>query len=191
MTDYAFNADYKDVLVQKGDSVPVHELVQVGCYRKQITKETIEMVAIQKYRTNGKGITIEDLIAKYLVKKPKAQRSLKYFHSADILFTAHDLILQDIYLLQNKNPQEYFPTCIKAEIIENLKKKSVLLQPTGVNLSKGSLFPSENPLFNALEHQKAQSFLGVLLLLAFAPPYVHKLQLMSFGQGILYGTQAK
>ena len=50
--------------------------------------------------------------------------------------------------------------------------------PTGVNLSNDSLFPSKNPLSNALEHQKAQSFLEVLVLLPFIPPYLHRLQLM-------------
>lgn len=178
MTNDVFNTDDKDVLVQKDDNVPVSELVQVGCCQKQITKETIGLLAIQKYRTNRKGITIEDLTTKCSIKKPNAQRSLKYFHSISVLFTAQDLTLQGINLLQNKNPQEYFPTCIKAEIIENLKRKSVLVQPTGVNLSKDSLFPSKNPLSNALEHQKAQSFLEVLVLLPFTPPYLHKLQLM-------------
>jgi hypothetical protein len=178
MTDNSSNTDDKDVLVQKEVNVLVSELVQVGCCRKQITEETIELLAIQKYRTNGQGITIEDLTTKCSVKKPNAQRSFKYFHSINVLFTAQDLILQDINLLQNKNPQEYFPTCIKAEIIENLKRKSVLVQPTGVTLSKDSHFSSKNPLSNALEHQKAQSFLEVLLLLPFTPPYLHKIQLM-------------
>jgi hypothetical protein len=47
---------------------------------------------------------------------------------------------QGIDLLQNKNPQEYFATCMKAEILENLiKRKSVPVQPTGVNLPKNTL----------------------------------------------------
>jgi hypothetical protein len=178
MTDNVLNTDEKNVLVQKEDNVPVSELVQVGCCRKQITKETIELLALENYRSNGKGLTIEDLITKFSVNKPNAQRSLKYFHSNGVLFTAHDLILKGIHLLQNKNPQEYFPTCIKAEIIENLKSKSVLVQPTWVNLTKDSHFSSKNPLSNAIEYQKAQSFLDVLLLLPFTPPNIHKLQLM-------------
>ena len=99
----------KYVLPQKDESVPVAEQVQVGCCLKQITKEQVESIAIEKYRANGKGITIEDITTNYSVKKPKAQRSLKYFHSTRVLFTANDLIREGIHLLQNKNPQEYLP----------------------------------------------------------------------------------
>ena len=72
---------------------------------------------------NGKGLTIRDLITKFSVKKSQAQRSFKYFHSTGILFTAQDLIRQGIDLLQNKNPQEYYPTCIKAKSREYEEKK--------------------------------------------------------------------
>src|SRR5215207_518098 len=126
MSDDIPTTDSKNVLVRKDESVPIVESVQVGCCRKQITKKPIESMAIEKYRFSGHGITINDLITKCSVNKPNAQRSLKYFHSIGVLFTAEELIRQDIDLLQNKNPQEYFATCIKAEILENLKRsKSV------------------------------------------------------------------
>jgi hypothetical protein len=170
-----FPRNSKNVLPQRDESVPVAEPVQVGCCGKQITKEMMEVLAIEKYRANGKGITINDITAKYSVKKSKAQRSLKYFHSIDVLFTAQDLILEGISLLHNKNPQEYFATCMKAEILENLKKeKSVPVDATGVNLPKDSLYS----LFNSIEHQKTNAFLEVLVALAYAPPYIHKLVLM-------------
>jgi hypothetical protein len=116
---------------------------------------------------------------------------LKHFHARGILFTAEDLINQGIDLIQNTNPQQYFPTCIKADIIEGFKnRKNVPVEPTGVNLSKGSLNPhyssssspssSRHPLPDNLEHQKAQSFLDVLAHLPFAPLYIHKLLLMLF-----------
>jgi hypothetical protein len=64
---------------------------------------------------------------------------------------------------------------MKSEILENLKKrKSVPVQPTGVNLPKDPLYP----LSNAIEHQKAHTFLEALVALAYAPPYIHKLLLM-------------
>ena len=53
-------------------------------------------------------------------------------------------------------------------------EKSVLIQPTGVNLSKHS----KHPLFDAIERQKASSFLEALATLPFAPPYIHRLQLL-------------
>jgi hypothetical protein len=164
----------KNVLPQWDENVPITEPVQVGCSRKLITKRIVKPLAIEKYRANGEGITIEDIIAKCGVKKSKAQRSLKYFYSINVLFTANDLIREGIHLLQNKNPQQYFPACMKAEILENLKKrKSVPVQPTGVNLPKDSIYP----LSNAIEHQKAHNFLEVLVALAHAPAYIHRLLL--------------
>jgi hypothetical protein len=165
----------KYVLPQKDESVPVVEQVQVGRCRKLITKKQVESIAIEKYKVKRNGITIKDIRTKYSVKKSKAQRSLKYFHSIGVLFTAKDLIRKGIHLLQNKNPQEYFPTCLRAEILETLKKrKGVPVQATGVNLPKDSIYS----LFNAIEHQKAHNFLEALVLLPYAPACIHKLLLM-------------
>lgn len=170
-----FHRNSKNVLPQKDESVPIAEPVQVGCCEKLITKAKVESLAIEKYRANGKGIKIDDITTKYSFKKSKAQRSLKYFHSTGVLFTAQDLMREGIHLLQNKNPQEYFAVCMKAEILESLKKKkSVPVQATGVNLPKDSIYP----LSNAIEQQKAHTFLEVLLALAYAPPCIHKLVLM-------------
>jgi hypothetical protein len=61
---------------------------------------------------------------------------------------------------------------------------AVLTLPPEVNLSKGSLNPHSSsssfrhPLSDNSEHQKAQSFLDVLVQLPFAALYIHKLQLM-------------
>ena len=54
------------------------------------------------------------------------------------------------------------------------------MQPTGVNLSTDDLLahrPFKHPLANALERQKAQNLLDVLMLLPFSHLYIHKLQL--------------
>ncbi|MGA9149930.1 MAG: hypothetical protein WBZ36_05070, partial [Candidatus Nitrosopolaris sp.] len=104
--------------------------------RNYITKDKLERIAIDKYRENGLGITIGDIGREFSVNKAKAQRTLKYFHEGKILFTANDLIIEGISILQNKSPQQYLPTCIKAEIIEDLsKRKNVPVNPTGVNQS--------------------------------------------------------
>jgi len=163
-----------DSLLRQGDeSVPTDEVVQVGQCRKPITKEKIESLAREKYRSNGKGITTKDLELQFSIKKAAAQRSFKYFHSSGLLFTARDLQREGIDLLHNKSPQEYYASCIKAEILENAKKrKSVPVQATGVNLSNSS----KHPLSKV--YQKASSLLEVLSALPFAPPYLHKLQLM-------------
>ena len=90
------------VLHHEDENVSVNEVVHVGRCRKPITKEIVESLATEKYRINGKGLTIRDLITKFSVKKSQAQRSFKYFHSTGVLFTAQDLIRQGIDLLQTK-----------------------------------------------------------------------------------------
>jgi hypothetical protein len=49
-------------------------------------------------------------------------------------------------------------------------KENVLIQPTGVTYPK-------SPLFYAIQLQKAQNFLDILVRLPFVHPYIHKLQL--------------
>jgi hypothetical protein len=130
----------------------------------------MERIAIRKYHDNGLGITFEDVIKELSVTKAEAQRKLKYFHDSNVLFTAKDLSDEGITLLPNTSPQQFFPTCIKAEIIEGLsKRKNVLVKPTEVTSSKA-------PLSN-LEEQKAQNLLDTLSSLGKCPLYIHKLQL--------------
>jgi hypothetical protein len=171
------SGNIKNVLPQSGESVPVAEPVQVGCRGKRITKEIVESLAIEKYGANGKGITIEDITTKCAVKKSKAQRSLKYFHSTGVVFTANDLIREGILLLQNKNPQEYFAACMKAEILENLKnRKSVPVQPTGISSIILPDNSSISPLSQCLQFVTIQTLEGyVLPLLAEAPLFVHNM----------------
>ncbi len=172
----------ESVPVQINGSVPTGEVGHiVGCNR--ISEQSIEGIAIEKFKSCGLGITFEDIQIQFRVKKPRAQRSLKHFHDKGVLFTAQFLISQGIFLIQNTNPQQYFPSCIRAEIIENLNKRnnSVPVQPTGVNLQKRSLnqgSSSKRASLNSLENQKAQTFLDVLLHIPFAPLYIHKVQLM-------------
>ena len=91
-----------------------------------------------------------------------------------MLFTASDLTNQGVYLLKNKNPQQYFPSCIKAEIIENLKRrKSVHNNQEFRPLSTSFSFANSN----VLQDKKAQTVLDVLLLILYYPLYIHKLQL--------------
>ena len=105
---------------------------------------------------------------------------MKHFHDDRVLFTAGDLNSQGLYLLQNTNPQQYYPSSIKADIIEDLKRRSVnaQVQPTVPNLSSYG-----NRINNALESQKAQTFLDVLIQLPFAQLHIHRLQLtLSIGK---------
>jgi hypothetical protein len=100
---------------------------------------------------------------------------LKHFHAKGILFTVEDVIRQGINLIQNKNPQQYFPTCIKANSIENLKdRKNVLVDPTGVAFSKLPI--SKGPLANCVDPIISQTLEGyVLPLLPEAELFIHNL----------------
>ena len=141
--------------------------------RKYKTKDIVEKIAIEKYQENGLGITFEDIGREFFVNKDKAQRKLKYFYDRQVLFTANDLIMKGITVLQNKSPQLYFPTCIKAEIVEGLSKRNnVLVDPTGVDLlaqppSSTKSPPSEVDIVN----QTLEGY--VLPLLPQAPIFLH------------------
>ena len=74
--------------------------------RNYISKDKIEKIAIDKYRENRLGITIGDIEREFSVNKAKAQRTLKYFHEGNVLFTANDLIIEGISILQNKTPHK-------------------------------------------------------------------------------------
>jgi hypothetical protein len=136
----------------------------------------METSAMQKYRRCGHGITFEDIEKEFSVNKVKAQRRLKYFHGSRRLFTANDLISEGIWILQNKSPQEYFPTCIKAEIIKDLnKRKNIQVKPTGV--AQSSVLIS-NTSSNSIDQIVLQTLEGhVLPLLPEAPLLVHNIHL--------------
>ena len=126
----------QNVPVQSGKSGLLGKVAHVLSTRKYISNKEIEDIAMQKYRRGGHGITFDNIRKEFSVDKGEAQRTLKYFHAKEVLFTANDLISEGIIILKNKSPQEYFPTCIKAEIIEALtKQKSVQVKPTGATHS--------------------------------------------------------
>ena len=92
--------------------------------------------------------------------KTKAQRILKDCCQQRILFRSP----------QRTSPQHYYPSILKADILEKLKQKGNvpidLTEPTS----------SKTPL-SILEEQKAQNLLDALYLLGSSPLYIHKLQL--------------
>jgi hypothetical protein len=142
--------------------------------RNYISKEKVETIAIEKYRENGLGITFEDMRREFSVNKAKAQQKLKYFRVRGVLFTAKDLALEGITGIPNKNPQQYFPTCIKSEIIEGLsKRKNVPVNPTGVNHSTGPHSSSPNTDQIVLETLEGH----ILPLLPTTPSHIHNIHL--------------
>jgi hypothetical protein len=165
----------KNVPIGSRPNVPLEEQGRSVCPPIYIKKISIEELGVEKA---SKGITWKDIRDKFSCSKDKARRKLKYFHSKRVLFTAQDLIDQGIDLpptFGNRKPQRYYATCIKAEIIEEIKKeyKIVPVQPTGVRRHS-----SIAPLSNATEYAKAQNFPDTLLLLRFTSPYIHNLHIL-------------
>lgn len=133
-------------------------------------------MAIDKYRASGNGITFNDVRKAFNVKKEKARRSLIYFHVRGVLFTPKDLISQKIYFIKNRNPQQFYATCIKAEILENKKKESVHVDPTGVNSKFLPVKSCASPLSQCLQYIAIQTLEGyVLPLLSEAPLFIHNM----------------
>ncbi|HXP50736.1 MAG TPA: hypothetical protein VN922_12315, partial [Bacteroidia bacterium] len=147
--------------------------------RKYVTKDILEKTAIEKYQQNGLGITFEDIEREFSVNKAEAQGRLKYFHQRKVLFTANDLISEGITALQNKSPQQYFPTCIKSEIFEHLsKRKNVLVDPTGVNHSSTPLSSLVPPVLKTDDQLILETLEGhILPLLPTIPSYIHNIHL--------------
>jgi hypothetical protein len=143
---------------------PIDELDHSYGPGKHISDNLLEELALEKHRKNGKGITIKDLIERFGVHKNKAQRRLKNAikekkDKPGILFT-----------LNRKNPQQYYPTRLKEEIIEQIKKQNRLINPTGVSLYQSPY----------LEHIKARYVSELLTLLDNQPLSIHKVHLKLF-----------
>jgi hypothetical protein len=138
--------------------------------RRRYTKAyDIEALAVYIFRTNGKGLTFNDLLLNGIAtRKQQAQVTLKYCFRRNVLF-----------VLRGCKPQQYYPTCLKSEIL----KKNIPIEPTGVRLLKDSLF-RDNKTANRdvgscarTESMIAQTLEGyVLPLLPKAPLHIHKLQ---------------
>ena len=152
---------------------PTEQLVHVYGPGKWISNKELEELAIEKYKINGKGITFEDVIEKFHCKKEKAQLRLKNACIEQVKDGKKSSVL---FRLDNERtiPQQFFPSSIKATIIEN--KRNRLIDPTGVTYSnKGH--SSTYPLHNAIENQIVQSFLLQLSLLPFQPLNMHNIHL--------------
>jgi hypothetical protein len=153
------NPQNMNVPIQSNMIVPKDELVHTRIILKRIPKKKIEELAIQKYITCGKGIDFSDVM-KFRCSKTKAQRILKDCCQQRILFRSP----------QHTSPQHYYPSILKADILEKLKQKgNVPIDLTEPTSSKAPL--------STLEEQKAQNLLDILLSLGSSPLYIHKLQL--------------
>ena len=128
---------------------------------KRIPDNLLEGLALEKYKQNGRGITFNDVIKKFHCKKDKAQLRLK---NACIEHVKDGKKSSVLFTLDNDRtkPQQYFPSSIKATIIEN--KRNRLIGTTGVSLY-------QNPNFEQL---KARYISELLSLLQNQPISIHK-----------------
>jgi hypothetical protein len=133
----------------------------------------IENIAVKYYRHSGKGITVAFLLEKGVFnRKRQAQNALKYYFRRGVLFT-----------LANIKPQQYYPTCLKSEIIktkfrnytnERIGIPSSLISPYSL-LSKGSAAAA--PLSQCIEYITIHTLEDyVLPLLPEAPLFLHNLR---------------
>jgi len=135
----ADNPQNRNVPIHSGLIVPKGELVHISVLSERISKKKIEELATQKYRACGQGIDFSDVM-EFRCSKANAQRILKDCCGQRILFRSP----------KRTSPQRYYPSIIKADILENLKQKgNVPIQLTEVLSSKA-------PLSN-IEEQKAQN----------------------------------
>ncbi len=150
------NPQNRNVPIQSGVNVPKEELVHIPILSKRISKKKIEDLAIQKYRACGQGIDFSDVM-EFRCSKANAQRILKDCCVQRILFRSP----------KRTNPQRFYPSVLRAEILEKLKQRgNVPIQLTEVISSKAPL-----------EEQKAQNLIDILYSFGRSPLYIHKLQL--------------
>ena len=136
--------------------------------RRYTSTKEIEDVAIRKYKNNGSGITFDYLLSSGLANhKKQAQTTLKYCLRRNILF-----------VLTNHKPQQYYPTCLKSEILSKLSK-NIPVRVTEAGSSTTSLLQSvNNSSLTAYESVFIPTLEGhILPLLPSAPLYIHKLNL--------------
>jgi hypothetical protein len=164
--------------------------------RVYIRGREIENLAVRKYRECGRGTKYSDLMKEFHCSKAKAQRILKYScNKSMMVMKGEHIVRQDpilFTLYQRTNPQTYFPRCLKADIIENLKKKGKMALPRDQmdNVSKKnvlrSFFEKSNEHYyqdenNGDPHElaKAEYFQDILKSLPFVCRGIHKIQLVT------------
>ena len=164
-----------DVLTGTGNDVPTKQLVHT-LPRRLMPAEVLNL-AMKKYSKSHLGIDFTDL-EQLGYKKKVGQSILKRMciESHDKNGHKHPPML--FRSLIRTCPQKYYPASVKADVIEDLKKKKVLTDPTEVTTSLITPFSkSRHPLSSVIEAGKANSFLEALLLIPYQPAYIHNIHL--------------
>jgi hypothetical protein len=134
--------------------------------RAYVRVEEIDALARHHFAKTGRGITFADLILAGLVtNKPSAQLILKRRRQDNTLFTYED-----------RKPQMYYPTSMRAKVIEDLSKKALV----GPTESERQTRAVSEPLAGVLGLQKERNFLQVLLASSVHPLEMHGIHMHSW-----------
>jgi hypothetical protein len=165
----------KNIPIYSSQNIPLAQLGQYGDgsgYKKRRRRYTraqeVEQLAVRKYENNGKGVTFNDLLSSGLAEhKEQAQITLKHCLEKQVLFT-----------ISNHKPQQYYPTSLRAEILNKLSK-NLPIGVTEVGYSKAALLRgnkinNNNSCAESIAIQSLEDY--VLPLLPSAPLHIHKMQ---------------
>src|SRR5215472_12636964 len=144
------NPTGRNVPIHSEVIVPIEELVHTSIISKRISKKKIEEIAVQKYRTCGKGIDFSDVL-EFCCSKANAQRILKDCCQQRIRKdgTLHAPIL--FRSPKRTNPQRFYPSILRADILEKLKQRGNI----PIQLTEPSSFSSSKASLSTIEEQKA------------------------------------
>jgi hypothetical protein len=135
--------------------------VQYDSKRRYTKAQEVDALAGENYMKNGRGITFRDLISAGLAKhKSQAQNTLKRCLSKKILF-----------VIEERKPQQYFPSSLKAEILKAKYSKNVPIGVTQVPYLQSIPVSSKD----AIVRQTLEGY--VLPILRDTPLEIHKIQL--------------
>ena len=164
----------KDVPNESSLNGPKEELALLTLHPR-ITRCAIEKFALQRYNACGQGIDFGDIEKEFGCKKSKSQRVLK--RSCIEWFDRNGKHPPILFRSPKRmNPQKYYPAVVRADVMERLKKRNVLIEPTEVPSAQIKPFSiSKHPLSNALEYDRANTFLEALLLIPYQPIFIHNL----------------
>lgn len=170
----------KNTPLSNTKSTPLALSAQLCCRNRYLSSDQITKISIEIFKSKGRGIVYADLLEKGLANHAQqSQSTLKYHLKKGTLFTLGD-----------KRPQQYYPSVIRSDIMENLQKNT-LLDPIGVPSHNKPLFKGSSPLDNCLETIIIQSLEGyVLPLLPEAPLFIHNMHFKKGHSGMLFRTKA-
>src|SRR5689334_3487038 len=122
-------------------STPLALSAQLCCKNRYLSSDQITKISIKIFKSKGRGIIYSDLLEKVSIANhaQQSQGTLKYHLKKGTLFT-----------LEDRRPQQYYPSAIKSDIMENLRKNT-LLDPIGVPSHNKPHFKGSSPIDNCLE----------------------------------------